>query len=498
MHSRAIILSMVALCALILLVCISTGYSYQQDRRLAETPYYETTSAAILGSVNPDAAIGNPLRGLHTSPQWTNGNFHQYSIPSTLEFHYIGMDNIMTGNNTFSWTVLDNTVVAAASRNNHVIWRVYVDYPGSPLALPQFLVNANVTLVPRSDGGVSPQYDDPTLLLAFRQLITAIGARYDGHKSIAYIQLGLLGKWGEWHTYPESGLISGPTFALVVQWYKDAFNVTKLQTRYIHSTSIQSGMGLHDDSFAETTLGTVSWFFWPGVVRAGQTDFWKTRVMGGETSPNLQNLVFDPAYSLSQYKQDFTLCAETTHATYMLHHAAFITNNFVGVELANAKRAHARLGYNFVVSKVAVTKSMLPPILGPAPITPLFQPILINCGSPNAYVDTSGRVWSSDTYFTGGSSFTRPSTWNISNTLDERIYQSERWGAFNYSIPVPPGSYNVILHLAEISYVNDGSSLVTSTVVAYICLFVLVSCLSCSVTRPPTNEYSTWTLKAPL
>jgi Malectin domain len=444
---------MVSLCPLILLVFISTGYSYRQDRHLVETPYYETTSAAILGSVNPDAAIGNPLKGLLTSPQWTNGNFHQYSIPSTLEFHYIGMDNIMTGNNTFSWTFLDNTLVGAASRKNHVIWRVYVDYPGSPLALPQFLVNANVTLVPRSDGGVSPQYDDPTLLLAFRQLITAIGARYDGHKSIAYIQLGLLGKWGEWHTYPESGLISGPTFALVVQWYKDAFLKTKLQIRGITETSIQSGIGLHDDSFAETTLGDEWWqwwFFWPKVVGAGRTDFWKTRVMGGETSPSLQNLVFDPEYTLDAWRQDFMLCAETTHATYMFHHAAFITNNFVGVELANAKRAHARLGYNFVVSKVAVTKSMLPPIAGPAPITPPFQPILINCGSPNAYVDTSGRVWSSDTYFTGGSSFSRPSTWNISNTLDERIYQSERWGAFNYSIPVPPGSYNVILHLAEI------------------------------------------------
>jgi hypothetical protein len=91
------------------------------------------------------------------------------------------------------------------------------------------------------------------------------------------------------------------------------------------------------------------------------------------------------------------------------------------------------------------------PAIAPAPMTATFQPILINCGSSAQYTDTSGRVWSADTYFTGGQVFSRPSSWAISDTLDDALYQSERYGAFSYSIPLPPApGYDVILHFAEI------------------------------------------------
>jgi Malectin domain len=47
-------------------------------------------------------------------------------------------------------------------------------------------------------------------------------------------------------------------------------------------------------------------------------------------------------------------CTEVTHATYMLHHRAFQDGNpLTGTELENHLHAHARLGYNFRVSKVA-------------------------------------------------------------------------------------------------------------------------------------------------
>jgi Malectin domain len=102
----------------------------------------------------------------------------------------------------------------------------------------------------------------------------------------------------------------------------------------------------------------------------------------------------------------------------------------------------------------AVPPPMSPPVTTPvAPAAPTaFRPILINCGSTSGttYLDSKGRVWSPDMFFAGGQPFTTQSTWQILGTLDATIYQSERWGAFNYSIPVPPGSYNVTLHLAEI------------------------------------------------
>lgn len=167
-----------------------------KERHLA-SPYYLTSDAAVLGAANPDAAIGNPLKGLATAPWWLSST-PPTSVPASLEHYYIGLVHIMNGPNLFDWSTLDGTLADAASRNNHVIWRVFIHYPGwgqYSLQLPQYLIDAGTKLVTLSDGDISPQYDDPILLNALNQFIAALGKRYDGHKSLAFIQLGLLGKW---------------------------------------------------------------------------------------------------------------------------------------------------------------------------------------------------------------------------------------------------------------------------------------------------------------
>jgi Malectin domain len=58
------------------------------------------------------------------------------------------------------------------------------------------------------------------------------------------------------------------------------------------------------------------------------------------------------------------------------------------------------------------------------------------------------RTWAADQFFTGGIGFSDTSK-EIANTLDDTIYQSERWGEFSYEIPVPTGNYEIIAHLAE-------------------------------------------------
>ena len=50
--------------------------------------------------------------------------------------------------------------------------------------------------------------------------------------------------------------------------------------------------------------------------------------MGGEVPPELQATIFDDNYAAgTQYKQDFGMCAEETHATYMLNYYAFQTSD---------------------------------------------------------------------------------------------------------------------------------------------------------------------------
>jgi hypothetical protein len=77
----------------------------------------------------------------------------------------------------------------------------------------------------------------------------------------------------------------------------------------------------------------------------------------------------------------------------------------------------------------------------------LTNVIRINSGGPAQ--NFAGQAWVADQYFTGGTVY---STTNpISNTTQDQIYQTERFGNFSYAIPVgQAGTYAVDLHLAEI------------------------------------------------
>jgi Malectin domain len=82
-----------------------------------------------------------------------------------------------------------------------------------------------------------------------------------------------------------------------------------------------------------------------------------------------------------------------------------------------------------------------------APARPSFEPILINCGG-GAYTDKRRRVWMADKFNEGGMLFSTNK--DILGTEDDELYQYHRWGQLTYNVPVPVGTYEVILHSAEI------------------------------------------------
>jgi hypothetical protein len=93
------------------------------------------------------------------------------------------------------------------------------------------------------------------------------------------------------------------------------------------------------------------------------------------------------------------------------------------------------------VAEAMVTIQLLPSTQNGTPV------VRINSGGPA--VQTGGQSWVADQYFTGGSTYS--TTTAISNTTDDIIYQSERYGNVTYQIPVPQnGLYSVDIHLAEI------------------------------------------------
>jgi malectin (di-glucose binding ER protein) len=87
----------------------------------------------------------------------------------------------------------------------------------------------------------------------------------------------------------------------------------------------------------------------------------------------------------------------------------------------------------------------------PAVGLPVGEEIRILAGTSRKYVDHAGKLWSPDSYFSGGDPV-QSAVQHIWRTQDPIIYRSSRQGDFTYNIPLAPGTYELHLHFAETFY----------------------------------------------
>lgn len=73
--------------------------------------------------------------------------------------------------------------------------------------------------------------------------------------------------------------------------------------------------------------------------------------------------------------------------------------------------------------------------------------VAINAGG-NSFTDSDGLQYEGDNYFSGGGIYS--SSDGITGTIDDVLYQTERFGDFSYNIPVSNGDYEVTFKFAEI------------------------------------------------
>lgn len=79
------------------------------------------------------------------------------------------------------------------------------------------------------------------------------------------------------------------------------------------------------------------------------------------------------------------------------------------------------------------------------------NPVMCLNSGGGGFTSSSGLVYQGDSFYSGGNSSSR--SYEIAGTDDDTLYHSERWGNYNYTIPVPaPGTYMVRLEFAEIYY----------------------------------------------
>ena len=171
---------------------------------------------------------------------------------------------------------------------------------------------------------------------------------------MAFVELGSLGHWGEWHTKHEEGIPSMPDAEICwiyANHYSDSFPNARLLMRRNYVMAVEGNMGLYNDMTGDLD-DTKEWLDWQknggayelpdGELPYEPADqIWKQAPIGGE---------FTPANSMEEMlgenlNQTLSLIEES-HMTFIGPHTPLEYE----VEQETVDEIEQRLGYRFWIS----------------------------------------------------------------------------------------------------------------------------------------------------
>jgi chitodextrinase len=388
MHARArrVRVAFTVLCTALL---ASIGSLLAAAPAHAFTPVPHGVPARPAPPANPDPSLqvhqlayapgplDNPLKGF--ARYYWPGSDENGGYPHSIMWSYFGLSEVMTNSSncaSYNWSIVDNMLTEVASYGNQAAIRFYIEYPGGTGSHPGNAIphcfDGHVTYRNNTYWGtVSPDYDSPYLLSALDGFIAAFGARYDNDPRIGFIHLGLIGLWGEWHTWPFDTDTSSDNYpnlmptdadaARVINDYANSFHHTKLEVRYPDSAGGAANnldIGYHDDSFCyregnplagvtlPQSLGGATYAQLQRDLNEGTENKWITDSMGGEVRPEIQSSAFSFWPGGSGQVDNMKACIELEHTTWKINE----TSQSYSSTDANVAAAVRLMGYDFTAT----------------------------------------------------------------------------------------------------------------------------------------------------
>lgn len=313
------------------------------------------------------ATIQNPLTGFYP---YASTPLSSNKIPASLEYLPVPLNSVVQGLNRYVWTNFESDLTKTYNRNRQAVVRFYLDYPASASGIPNYLLALGLKVTRYKVNGncqtcsLMPDYSDTRLRTCIINFINAFGARYNGDRRIGIVQIGLIGFWGEWHTWPLK--YTPQTFPdvafqnLVLTTYASVFNSTLLQVgintaaleiynSYANASRVKSlSIGYSDDSIFSSYYNN---FIKPNLEKSNTTQKYLSTLIGGEVFPPVQKCIVRSPSCVGN-EDALQKVIKEYKASVLLFQHAFTGMNSVDVE--RVVRLSRGLGYRYHVDAVDV------------------------------------------------------------------------------------------------------------------------------------------------
>ncbi len=209
-----------------------------------------------------DPIYTNPYKGWVVWGKYLSGKTLQNG---SMVFALLNWAEIETEYGSYNWDAFETQWgLLKLKSNQSCVLRLVLDYPQQqaqswiPKWLQQKIANQG-TAYNHTDIGVgfSPDYTNKYLIKAHHKFIAAIAARYDSDPRVGFIEIGSLGHWGEWHTWPQ-GTGVFPKYKIAEKYLKHYIKSFKhtclLVRRPLAAQANYQHVGLYNDVLGDFTV----------------------------------------------------------------------------------------------------------------------------------------------------------------------------------------------------------------------------------------------------
>ena len=243
---------------------------------------------------NNDGPDKNPLKGFN-SGWWNNEDY------ASVGFQYLKWKDFEPVNGVFDFNYVEEVISRSGSIGRHLILRLYCDWYGEDKSSdgPEWLYsNMGVARLQNDKGKYVTDFNDINFINESIQAIEKLINYFDNDPRIYSLQIGVLGYWGEWHTFRfgDTFYINESSKNKILNTYKDNANSLKIMGRYPWREPLSNtgGIGFHNDYFKPDDHSDK---FDEAV---NDNNLWLESPIGGEVPPDILNTEYQEMYSTSK------------------------------------------------------------------------------------------------------------------------------------------------------------------------------------------------------